>query len=81
MRGAQGIYLQKHLGDFHLDDVMRIMEAGAAEHEAAGCRYKKGWQARVMAKLLAHLPDFIGDAMEEEEEYCPERGIGVKEAA
>jgi hypothetical protein len=81
MRGVAGIYIKQHLHDFHLADVERVMVNAAIDHMAQGCEFRPGWRERVMAKLLEVLPDFIGEALEEEEIFCPERGIGVKEAA
>jgi hypothetical protein len=81
MRGVAGCHIKQHLHDFHLADILRVAEAAAKEHETEGCRYAAGWRERLNAKLLEVLPDFIGDALEEEETFCPERGIGVKEAA
>jgi hypothetical protein len=80
-RAVGGVYIKQHLHDFHLTDIVRIAEAGAKDHETQGCRYAEGWQARLEAKLLAVLPDIVGDHLEAEEVYCPERGIGAKEAA
>jgi hypothetical protein len=81
MRGVAGCHIKQHLHDFHLADIDRIMVATAVDHMAQGCEFKPGWRERIMAKVLDHLPDFIGDALEEEETFCPERGISVKEAA
>lgn len=80
-RGLAGVYIKKHLHDFHLADVEKIVVNAAVDHMRLGCEFKPGWKERVMAKVLAELPDLIGDAMEAEEARCPARGIGVKEAA
>lgn len=81
-RGNAGIYIKQHLHDFHLADIDRIMVATVIDHMCSnGCEFRPGWRERVMAKVLDHLPEFIGEALEEEETFCPERGIGVKEAA
>lgn len=81
MRGVAGIYIEQHLHDFHLADILRVAEAAVKEHETQGCRFGEGWQERLNAHLLDYLPEFIGEILEWEEVLCPERGIGVKEAA
>lgn len=81
MRGASGVYIQKHLCFSHTDDLLRLAERAVKEHEKEGCRFNEGWQARLTDRLLAHLPEFIGEVLEGEESFCPERRIGVKEAA
>jgi hypothetical protein len=81
MRSAAGIYIEKHLYDHHLTDIMKVAEAAVKQHEKEGCRFEDDSLPGLKTALLAHLPDFIGAYVELKETFCPERGIGVKEAA
>lgn len=78
---ASGKYIKEHLHPHHLFPVEEIVVAAAVDHMASGCEFRAGWKDRVMAKILAAIPDIAGWALEEEESRCPPRGIGVKEAA